>query len=62
MAVEMANARAKQEEMFYKRCSKDEIKLILKICRLTPSSGITTLTIKDILNRKFTRNKHANFL
>lgn len=58
---EMANARANQEEMSYKKCSKDEIKLILRICRMTPDSGITTLTVKDI-EQKFPRKKHANFL
>ena len=36
----MAEERAKQDENAFKRCSKDEIKLILKICRLTPNSGI----------------------
>ena len=57
----MADERAKQDEMAFKRCSKEEIKLILKICRLTPNSGITTLTLKDI-DQKFTRNKSDNFL
>lgn len=57
----MADERAKQDEMFFKRCSKEELKIILMICRLTPNSGINTLTIKDI-EQKFTRNKSDNFL
>lgn len=57
----MAEERAKQDEMAFKRCSKEEIKLILKICRLTPNSGITSLTLKDI-DQKMPRNKSDNFL
>lgn len=57
----MAEKRAKQDEMSFKKCSKEEIKLILKICRLTPNSGIDTLTIKDI-DQKMPRNKSDNFL
>ena len=57
----MAEKRAKQDEMAFKKCSKEEIKLILKICRLTPNSGINTLTIKDI-DQKMPRNKSDNFL
>lgn len=57
----MAEERAKQDENAFKRCSKDEIKLILKICRLTPNSGIENLTLKDI-DQKLPRNKNDNFL
>lgn len=57
----MADERAKQDEMAFKRCAKSEIKLILRICRLAPYSGIKTLTLKDI-EQKFTRNKSDNFL
>lgn len=57
----MAEERAKQDENAFKRCSKEEIKLILKICRLTPNSGIKTLEIKDI-DQKLPRNKSDNFL
>lgn len=57
----MADARADGDEMEFKRCSKDELKLILKICCLAPNSGINNLTIKDI-DQKFTRNKSDNFL
>ena len=57
----MADERAKQDESAFKRCAKDELKLILRICSLTPNSGITTLTLKDI-DQKFTRNKSDNLL
>lgn len=57
----MAQERAKQDENAFKRCSKDEIKLILKICRLTPDSGIKSLTIKDI-DQKLPRGRDDNFL
>lgn len=57
----MAEERAKQDENAFKRCSKEEIKLILKICRLTPNSGITSLELKDI-DQKLPRNKNDNFL
>ncbi len=57
----MADERAKQDEMFFKMCANEELKIILMICRLTPNSGINTLTIKDV-EQKFTRNKSDNFL
>ena len=57
----MADERAKQDEMQFKRCANPEIELILKICKLTPNSQINTLTVKDI-EQKFTRNKSDNFL
>ncbi len=57
----MADERAKQDESAFKRCAKDELKLILRICSLTPNSGITTLQLKDI-DQKFTRNKSDNLL
>lgn len=57
----MADARADGDEMEFKRCSKPELKMILRICRLAPNSEITTLTLKDI-DQKFTRNKSDNFL
>lgn len=57
----MAQQRAKQDENAFKRCSKDEIKLILKICRITPNSGIEKLTLKDI-DQKLPRGRDDNFL
>ncbi len=57
----MAQERAKQDENAFKRCSKDEIKLILKICRITPNSGIKTLQLKDI-DQKLPRGRDDNFL
>ena len=57
----MADERAKQDEMEFKRCAKPELNLILRICKLAPNSGIKKLTLKDI-DQKFTRNKSDNFL
>lgn len=57
----MADERAKQDEMEFKRCAKPELNLILKICKLAPNSEIKALTLKDI-DQKFTRNKSDNFL
>ena len=57
----MADERAKQDEMEFKRCAKPELNLILRICKLSPYSKIKKLTLKDI-DQKFTRNKSDNFL
>lgn len=57
----MADERANQDEMSFKRCSKPEIRMILNICKVTPSSDIKELTLQDI-DQKFQRNKNDNFL
>jgi SPP1 family phage portal protein len=57
----MADSRADGDETKFKECAKEELKLILKICRLAPTSEIKTLTVKDV-EQKFTRNKSDNFL
>ena len=57
----MAQQRAKQDENAFKRCSKEEIKLILRICKMTPNSGIETLELKDI-DQKLPRGRDDNFL
>jgi len=57
----MADERAKQDEMQFKRCSKPELELELRICSLSPWSDITNLNIKEV-EQKFTRNKSDNFL
>lgn len=57
----MADERAKQDEMEFKRCAKPELNLILRICRLAPNSGIKKLFLKDV-EQKFTRNKSDNYL
>lgn len=57
----MADERAKQDEMQFKRCSKPELELILRICKLSPWSEINSLTLKQV-EQKFTRNKSDNFL
>ena len=51
----------KKDENAFKRCSKEEIKLILRICRITPNSGIENLTLKDI-DQKLPRGRDDNFL
>lgn len=57
----MADERAKQDEMQFKRCSKPELELILRICNLSPWSTINSLTLNQV-EQKFTRNKSDNFL
>lgn len=57
----MAQQRAKQEENAFKRCSKDEIKLVLRICRDTKDSDIKKLMLKDI-DQKLPRGRDDNFL
>ena len=57
----MADERANQDEMQFKRCATEELKLILNICKLNPVSKIKKLTIKDV-EQKFDRNKTDNFL
>jgi len=57
----MANERANQDEMAFKRCAKAEIKMVLEICKVTPNSNISCLSLADI-DQKFERNKSDNFL
>lgn len=57
----MADERAKQDENAFKRTAKEELKLILDICRRSPASGISQLKLKDV-DIKFTRNKSDNLL
>ena len=57
----MAQQRAKQEENAFKRCSKEEIKLVLRICRDTQGSDIKKLMLKDI-DQKLPRGRDDNFL
>lgn len=58
---EIANDRAKQDELAFKSTSKEELKLILDICKKAVASGITKLTVKDV-EIKFTRHKLDNLL
>lgn len=57
----MADERANQDEMSFKRCSKPEIQMVLNICKVTPSSEIKNLSVLDI-DQKFERNRSDNFL
>lgn len=58
---EMANDRAKQDELSFKTTAKEELKLELEICKKAPASGIRNLTLKDV-EIKFTRHKLDNLL
>jgi len=57
----MADERAKQDELSFKKTAKEELKLILNICKKAPASEINKLTLKDV-DIKFTRNKSDNLL
>lgn len=57
----MADERAKQDENSFKRTAREELKLILDICKGRVASGITQLNVKDV-DIKFTRNKTDNML
>lgn len=57
----MADERAKQDENAFKKTAKEELKIILDICRRSPASGISQLKLKDV-DIKFTRNKSDNLL
>lgn len=57
----MADERAKQDENSFKKTAKEELKLILDICKRSPASGISKLKLKDV-DIKFTRNKSDNLL
>ena len=55
----MADERAKQDELSFKKAEKQFLKLILKICKY--KNALTNLKISDI-DIKFTRNKSDNLL
>lgn len=57
----MADERAKQDENAFKKTAREELKLILYICRKSPASGISKLKLRDV-DIKFTRNKSDNLL
>lgn len=57
----MADERAKQDENAFKRSAREELKMILDICKRSIGSGIKNVEIKDI-DIKFTRNKTDNML
>jgi SPP1 family phage portal protein len=57
----MADLRADQDELMFKKGEKQTLKMILKICNLSPASGIKKLSIKDV-ETKFERNKSDNLL
>ena len=55
----MADERAKQDELSFKKAERQFLKLILKICKY--KNALTNLKISDI-DIKFTRNKSDNLL
>ena len=55
----MADERAKQDELSFKKSERQFLKLILRICKY--KSSLTNLKISDI-DIKFTRNKSDNLL
>lgn len=55
----MADERAKQDELSFKKSERQFLKLILRICKY--KNGLKTLKISDI-DIKFTRNKSDNLL
>lgn len=57
----MADERAKQDENSFKKTAREELKIILEICKKRIASGIKNLEIKDV-DIKFTRNKTDNML
>ena len=57
----MADERAKQDENAFKKYAREELKIILDICKRSVASGIENLEIKDV-DIKFTRNKTDNML
>jgi SPP1 family phage portal protein len=57
----MADERAKQDENAFKRTAREELRLVLDICKRSTASGISKLSLKDI-DIKFTRNKTDNML
>ena len=57
----MADERAKQDEIAFKKTARQELKIILEICKNSIGSGIKNLKLKDV-DIKFTRNKSDNLL
>lgn len=57
----MANEKANQDELAFKKAEKQVLKIVLDICRRKASSVIKSLKVSDI-DIKFTRNKSDNLL
>lgn len=57
----MADERAKQDELAFKKGEKELLKIAIAICNSKSSTGISGLKVSD-LEIKFTRNKSDNIL
>ena len=56
-----ASVRVEGEEQAFKKCDRNSLKVILKICKNTANSGITNLKVSDI-ESKFSRDLSDNLL
>ena len=56
-----ASVRVEGEEKAFKKCDRNSLKVILKICKNTAQSGIKTLKVSDI-ESKFSRDLSDNLL
>lgn len=56
-----ASIRVEGEEQAFKRCDRNSLKTILKICKRYPDSGISKLNVSDI-ESKFSRDMSENLL
>lgn len=56
-----ASVRVEGEEQAFKRCDRNSLKVILKICKNTANSGIISLKVSDI-ESKFSRDLSDNLL
>ena len=56
-----ASVRVETEEKAFKKCDRNALKVILKICRNAPDSGIKNLKVSDI-DIKFSRDLSENLL
>lgn len=56
-----ANIRVDGEEQAFKRCDREMLKVVLKICKNTANSGIKSLKVSDLL-AKFSRDLTDNIL
>lgn len=56
-----ASVRVETEENAFKKCDRNALKVILKVCRNAPKSGIKNLKVSDI-DIKFSRDLSDNLL
>lgn len=56
-----SSVRVETEEKAFKKCDRNALKVVLKICKEVPNSGIKTLKVSDI-ESKFSRDLSENLL